>query len=47
VFKETIIVEKYGQLLSSALIPLFETQACCKLSPENLDKFCRVMFGLV
>jgi len=39
VLKETIIFEKYRQLLSSALIPLSDTQAYYTLSPENLDKF--------
>jgi hypothetical protein len=37
--KEIIIFEKYGQLLSSALIPLFDTQAYYMLSPKNLEKF--------
>lgn len=32
VLKETIIFENYGQLLSSALIPLSETQAYYMLS---------------
>jgi hypothetical protein len=39
VLKETIIFEKYRQLLSNALIPLSYTQAYHMLSPESLDKF--------
>jgi hypothetical protein len=37
--KATVIFEKYGHLLSSALIPLSDTRAYYMLSPENLDKF--------
>jgi hypothetical protein len=39
VLKVTVVFEKYRQLLSSALIPLSDTQAYYMLSPENLDKF--------
>jgi len=38
VLKETIIFEKYRQLLSNALIPLSDKQVYYMLSPENLDK---------
>jgi hypothetical protein len=39
VFKETLIFEKCGQLLVSALMPLAHTQAYYMLSPEDRDKF--------